>query len=74
MAFETLAFPTIDLTRMMGHHGLTAQEVFNLAALTGLLIIAALAIAIAWLIGADESTDVAAQRAAIHRKYREVRS
>ncbi len=45
-------------------------------AITGLLLIAAVALAcaIAWLIGADGGADVAAQRAAIHRKYREARS
>ncbi|WYK04450.1 hypothetical protein DWF04_016445 [Cereibacter sphaeroides f. sp. denitrificans] len=45
-------------------------------ALTFLLffIAAVLAVAIAWLIGADCGPDVAAQRAAIHRKYREYRS
>ncbi|WP_190238163.1 hypothetical protein [Cereibacter johrii] len=43
-------------------------------AITGLLLIAAIAVVIAWLIGADGDADVAAQRAAIHRKYREARS
>ncbi|MFQ6756730.1 hypothetical protein V6Z72_20500 [Cereibacter sphaeroides] len=43
-------------------------------AITGLLLIAAIAVVIAWLIGTDRGTDVAAQRAAIHRKYREARS
>jgi uncharacterized membrane protein len=42
-------------------------------ALTGLLLIVAMALACAraWLIGADANPDVAAERAAIHRKYRE---
>ncbi|WP_172599782.1 hypothetical protein [Cereibacter sphaeroides] len=42
-------------------------------ALTGLLLIVAMALAgaLAWLIGADGSPDVAAQRAAVHRKFRE---
>lgn len=57
MAFDTPAFPTIDLARMMGRLGLTAHGVFTLAALTR----------------AGRDPEVAAQRAAIHRKYREAR-
>lgn len=40
MAFDTPAFPTIDFTRIMGQPGLTAHEVFTLAALPACIMTA----------------------------------